>query len=223
MVCSITICCNRKEKPVHFPPELDLWHLLDLKEDGSKKEKKTREHTLQNQLKTSIDRLIYEIGQMQDCKNSLFSAHAARKWKILNFKADGCIERICETMRKNSSASNNFSYRHGWYIDSLRPPPLLRIHDEVVWIRFPLAEKHLTTICVNVRDRVCLFVCLSACYLLPDSLRYGNMNGTMLSQIVSGMFEAPQVHQKSPKIVKKAKTSPAPCSKAQRAVRSDYI
>ena len=45
---------------------------------------------------------------------------------------------------------------------------------------------HLTTICVNVRDRV---VCLSVVrYLLLDRLRYGNMNGTMLSQIVRGMF-----------------------------------
>ena len=43
---------------------------------------------------------------------------------------------------------------------------------------------NLTTICVNVRDRVCL----SVCYLLPDRLRYENMNGTMLSQIVRGMF-----------------------------------
>ena len=47
---------------------------------------------------------------------------------------------------------------------------------------------HLTTICVNVRDRVCLWVCLFVRYLLLDRLKYGNMNGTMLSQILRGMF-----------------------------------
>ena len=55
---------------------------------------------------------------------------------------------------------------------------------------------NLTTICVNVRDRVCGCVCLFVRYLLLDRLRYGNMNGTMLSQIVRGMFLAPQVFQK---------------------------
>ena len=49
---------------------------------------------------------------------------------------------------------------------------------------FYIIKHHLTTICVNVRDRVCLFVR----YLLPNRLRYWNMNGTMLSQIVRGMF-----------------------------------
>ena len=56
-----------------------------------------------------------------------------------------------------------------------------------VWNYILIALKmlNLTTICVNVRDRV---VCLFACYLLLNRLRYGNMNGTMLSQIVRGMF-----------------------------------
>ena len=43
---------------------------------------------------------------------------------------------------------------------------------------------HLTTICVNVRDRPTAF----GCYLLPNRLRYGDTNGTMLSQIVREMF-----------------------------------
>ena len=48
--------------------------------------------------------------------------------------------------------------------------------------------ENLTTICENVRDRICLSVCPFESYLLPDHLRYGYMNGTMLSQIVRGMF-----------------------------------
>ena len=51
--------------------------------------------------------------------------------------------------------------------------------------RRKIFQLNLTTICVNVHDRVC---CLFARYLLPDRLRYGNTNGTMLSQIVRGMF-----------------------------------
>ena len=42
--------------------------------------------------------------------------------------------------------------------------------------------------------------------LLLNRLEYGNMNGTMLSQIVWVMFLAHQVYQKYPKIVKKAKS-----------------
>ena len=53
-------------------------------------------------------------------------------------------------------------------------------------------NSNLTIISVNVRDRVCLVE--SVCS--PNRLRYRNMNGTMLSQIVRGMFLAHQVYQK---------------------------
>ena len=49
------------------------------------------------------------------------------------------------------------------------------------------AHANLTTICCYA-ESVTASVCLFVRYLLPNHLRYGNMNGTMLSQIVRGMF-----------------------------------
>ena len=66
---------------------------------------------------------------------------------------------------------------------------------------------NLTIISVNVRDRVCMYVCMLESVCSPNRLRYGNMNGTMLSQIFMGMFLAHQVYQKQPKTVKKRQKS----------------
>ena len=41
-----------------------------------------------------------------------------------------------------------------------------------------------------------MYVCLLESLCIPNRLRYGKMNGTMLSQIVRGMFLAHQVYQK---------------------------
>ncbi len=46
--------------------------------------------------------------------------------------------------------------------------------------------------------------CVFACYLLLDGLRYGNMNGTMLSQIVRGMLSPSAL----PKVAKKRQKKP---------------
>ena len=63
-------------------------------------------------------------------------------------------------------------------------------------IKWNISFLYLTIISVNVRDRVCMCACLVESLCIPNRLRYGNMNGTMLSQIVRGMFLAHQVYQK---------------------------
>ena len=60
---------------------------------------------------------------------------------------------------------------------------------------------------MSVTAFVRLVVRLFESLLLLKPLRYGNMNGTMLSQIVRGMFLAPQVFQKVPKNAKKSQNS----------------
>ena len=67
-----------------------------------------------------------------------------------------------------------------------------------------VVKAHLTTISVNVCDRA-LCVCLFESLLLPNRLRYQNMNVTTLSQIVWVMFLA---HHCLPKVAKKFQKEP---------------
>ena len=66
--------------------------------------------------------------------------------------------------------------QHSWWLTKMR-------HSTVV--------KFLSTIFIKSNYYLCKCPwprCLFVHYLLPDRLRYGNTNGTMLSQIVRGMF-----------------------------------
>ena len=80
-----------------------------------------------------------------------------------------------------SASKNKFVHQ----IQSIERQEIYHVH-----VLANLTDIYIIAICVTVGDCLdvdCLYICLFVCYLLPDNLRYRNMNGTKMSQIVRGM------------------------------------